>query len=140
MTEADLYRYLAGCRLGVLGTVGESGPQGALMGIAVTPELEIVFDTVSSSRKFGNLSVRPECSFVMGLDGLWTAQYEGEARLLVSPELERYREIYFAAFPDGPGRLNWPGISYFAVRPKWIRFCDYGQKPPSIREFRFPAL
>jgi hypothetical protein len=40
MTEAELYTFLAGQKLGVLSTVGENAtPQSALMGIAVTPKL-----------------------------------------------------------------------------------------------------
>lgn len=67
MTEADLYTFLTKCKLGVLATICEAGtPQSALMGIAVTPQLEVVFDTVKSSRKYPNLIARPACSFVIG--------------------------------------------------------------------------
>ena len=52
MTKADIYRFIAKQTLGVLGTLSSGGsPQSALVGIAVTPELEIIFDTVKSSRK-----------------------------------------------------------------------------------------
>lgn len=48
----DVHAFLARHKLGVLGTIGETGtPQSALVGIAVTPDLEIVFDTVKTSRK-----------------------------------------------------------------------------------------
>ena len=30
--------------------------------------------------------------------------------------------------------MNWPGIAYFVVRPRWIRYSDYDQKPPIIEE------
>jgi len=142
MTEGDVYSFLAKCRLGVLGTIGPEGrPQGALMGIATTDQLEIVFDTVKHSRKYPNLIARPACSFVIGgwNAGEQTIQYEGEARELQSPELEPYQQIYFKAFPDGPSRLSWPGIVYFVVRPTWIRYGDFGQSPPLTREFSFPV-
>lgn len=45
--------------------------------------------------------------------------------------------IYFKAWPDGPTRMNWPGIVYFVVRPQWIRYSDFDQDPPLIREFQF---
>ena len=140
MTETDLRSFLTKCRLGVLATVGPAGtPQSALMGIAVTEEFEIVFDTVKSSRKYPNLIARPGCSFVIGgwSAGEQTVQYEGEAEELKSPELERYQEIYFKAYPDGPTRLSWPGITYFVVRPVWIRYSDFDQNPALIREFTF---
>src|SRR2546427_4429674 len=56
MTKSDIYQFIAKQKLGVLGTLSSGGsPQSALVGIAVTPELEIIFDTVKSSRKFQNL-------------------------------------------------------------------------------------
>ncbi len=140
MTQAGLCTFMAKCRLGVLGTIGPGGtPQSALMGIAVTEKLEIVFDTVRSSRKYPNLIARPACSFVIGGWGVGgqTVQYEGEAEELQPPELGRYQEIYFKAYPDGPTRLSWPGITYFVVRPNRIRYSDFDQNPPLIREFTF---
>src|SRR6266403_948717 len=141
MTKADIYQFIAKQKLGVLGTISSVGsPQSALVGIAVTPELEIIFDTVKSSRKYPNLIARPACSFVIGGwgPGEQTVQYEGEAEELKSPELERYQEIYFKTGPDGPARMSWPGIVYFVVRPAWIRYSDFDQSPPLIREFTFP--
>ncbi|HLN01142.1 MAG TPA: pyridoxamine 5'-phosphate oxidase family protein [Bryobacteraceae bacterium] len=142
MNEADVHSFLAKCKLGVLGTTGPRGaPQAALIGIAVTEKLEIVFDTVKSSRKYPNLIARHACSFVIGGWGAGeqTVQYEGEAEELKSPELERYQEIYFKAYLDGPARMSWPGIVYFVVRPTWIRYSDFDQNPPLIREFTFPG-
>ena len=139
MTKSDIVAFIAQSRFGVLGTIGPGGtPQSALVGIAVTPELEIIFDTVKSSRKYPNLMVRPACSFVIGGwgPGEKTIQYEGEARELKSVELEPYQKVYFQAWPDGPARMSWQGIVYFVVQPRWIRFSDFDQNPPKICEFR----
>jgi len=141
MTEAELYAFLAKWRLGVLGTICRTDtPQSALIGIAVTQQLEIVFDTVKSSRKYPNLIARPACSFVIGGWGAGeqTVQYEGVAEELESPELEPYQATYFKAWPDGPARATWPGIVYFVVRPTWIRYSDFDRDPPVVREFHFP--
>ena len=136
--DSALLAFLSRCTLGVLATSAAHGsPQSALVGIAVTPELEIVFDTVASSRKYRNLSASAACSLVIGCTGEQTVQYEGVAEELKPPELKRYQEIYFKTFPDGPERLQWPGIVYFVVRPQWIRFIDYAQSPPLIKEFRY---
>jgi pyridoxamine 5'-phosphate oxidase-like protein len=137
MTEMDLYSFMARSKLGVLGSLWQSSPQSALVGIAVTPQLEIVFDTIESSRKYRNLRMAPACSFAIGWDGEQTVQLEGEAKQLASPELERYQEIYFKAWPDGRAHLSWPGIVYFIVRPRWIRFSDFDRTPASIQEFTF---
>jgi hypothetical protein len=127
-------------RYGVLSTVGRGGaPQSALVGIAVTPGLEIVFDTVKSSRKYPNLIARPACSFVVGgWAGEQTVQFEGIAFEPQGEELKNYQEAYFAVWPDGPARLSWPGIVYFAVKPRWMRFSDFDQSPPLIVEMNFP--
>ncbi len=138
MTEADLHSFIARYKLGVLSSVAEAGtPQSALVGIAVTPTLEIVFDTVKSSRKYPNLIARPRCSFVIGCTSEQTVQYEGEATELQGPELKRCQDVYFRVWLDGPSRLTWQGIVYFVVRPKWIRYSDFDQKPPLIQEFTF---
>jgi general stress protein 26 len=140
MTQPDVFAFLAQHKLGVLGTIGPAGaPQAALVGIAVTPQLEIVFDTVKSSRKYPNLIARPECSFVIGGWGAGeqTVQYEGVAEELQPPDLARYQEIYFRTWLDGPARMSWPGIVYFVVRPRWIRYSDFDQNPPVICEFTF---
>ena len=137
VSEAELYRFMSACRLGVLGSLHNSMPQVALVGIAVTPQLEIVFDTVSTSRKYRNLLGNPACSFVLGWAGEQTVQYEGEARQLDAPEWAPYLDIYLRVWPDGAGHMQWPGIAYFLVRPKWIRYSDYYQRPPLIQEFTF---
>ena len=122
----------------MLSSNGPSGtPQSALVGFAATEDLEIIFDTVKSSRKYANLIARPACSFVFGWAGEQTVQYEGTAEELGGTELQRYQQIYFRAWPDGPARLSWPGIVYFVVRPKWVRYSDFDQSPPLIQEFRF---
>jgi hypothetical protein len=142
MTKAGLFTFMAGHKLGVLGTISPEGaPQSALVGIAVTRELEIIFDTVASSRKYANLLANPAASFVIGLGdrstGEVTVQFEGQAFQPTGAELARYQQVYFAAWPDGPDRLSWPGIAYFVVRPKWIRYSDFDQRPPLIEELSF---
>jgi hypothetical protein len=138
MTRDGLYEFLARHKLGVLSSIaGANTPQSALVGIAVTPELEIIFDTVRNTRKYPNLKTNPRCSFVVGWEAEQTVQYEGEAEELQGLELKRRQEVYFQAWPDGPSRLSWPGIVYFVVKPRWIRYSDFAQDPPLIEEFAF---
>ncbi|HVZ80499.1 MAG TPA: pyridoxamine 5'-phosphate oxidase family protein [bacterium] len=135
MTKNDLRGFLQGHRLGVLATVSPEGePQSAVMGIAVTPDLEIIFDTVKSSRKWRNLQSDRRVCLVIGWDQERTVQYEGLADEPAGEELDRLREIYFTVFPDGRERAGWEGITYFRVRPKWIRFSDFNP-PGKIVEF-----
>jgi pyridoxine/pyridoxamine 5'-phosphate oxidase len=138
MTRAELFGFISGCKLAVLGSVSPEGlPQSALVGIAVSEELEIVFDTLNTTRKFRNLTANRRASFVIGWAGEKTVQFEGEAFLPESEELERYKRIYFRTWADGPTRQSWPGITYFVVRPRWIRYSDFDQRPPFVEEQLF---
>ena len=80
MTRDELLPFLRKHRLGVQSTVSSSGdPQAAVVGIAVTSELEIVFDTVDTSRKCRNLRANPRIAFVIGWDQEITVQLAGIA-------------------------------------------------------------
>jgi general stress protein 26 len=138
MNLQEVFQFMNSERLGVLTTATSSGqPQAALMGFAVTPELEIIFDTVRSSRKYPNLKANPKVAWVVGCTTEVTVQYEGEAKELEGEALARYKSIYFQKFTDGPARQNWPGITYFVVRPKWVRYCDYNPASRRIEEQQF---
>ena len=138
MEREELFGFMsdAANKLAVLSRMSSEGSRSALVGIAVTEDLEIVFDTVKSSRKYADLLADARCSLVVGLTGDTTVQFEGEAREL--PFDNEYKAVYFAAFADGPSRQAWPGIVYFVVKPRWIRYSDYGDTPPRIEESRFP--
>jgi general stress protein 26 len=126
MTRTDLLNFLRKHRLGVLATVSPAGePEAAVMGVAVTDELELVFDTLDATRKCENLRKFPHIAFVIGWDAEITVQYEGIADEPKGAELDRLKRVYFAAYPDGPARQSWPGITYFRVRPVWARYSDF---------------
>lgn len=132
MTE--LVALLRRFRLGVVSTVNASGqPQAATVGVAVGDELEIVFDTLSTTRKFQNLVREPRVAIVMG-EGELTIQLEGRADVPTGDELARIQAIYFATWPDGRDRAAWAHITWVRVRPTWLRISDFAANPPSIRE------
>jgi len=143
MTRSDLLAFLRAHKWAVEASVSDRGAaQAALVGIGVTDELELVFDTIASSRKALNLKANPRAAFVVGG---WTAgdertmQYEGLVDFPLGEVLDRVKAAYFAVFPDGQSRLLWPGITHARVRPTWIRFSDYTVTPPVIEEFEFDA-
>jgi general stress protein 26 len=138
MTKQELYAFIRQHDQAVLATVSPSfTSESALVVVAVTPDLELIFDTVRSSRKYANLKENPSISFVIGWKGEITLQYEGVAEEPVGDELHRYKSLYFARYPDGRSREVWPGIVYFKVRPKWIRYCDYDPESRELPEFTF---
>jgi pyridoxine/pyridoxamine 5'-phosphate oxidase len=126
MTRAELFPFLQKHRLGVQSTVSPSGdPQAAVVGIAVTPELEIIFDTLDTTRKCRNLRADPRIAFVIGWDVEITVQLEGVADEPTGAERDRILEVYFAAYPECREHLAWKGITHFRVRPTWIRYSDF---------------
>jgi general stress protein 26 len=124
--HAFVLEFLAARKYGVISSIGQDGePQSALVGIAVTTELEIVFDTVKTSRKYPNLKADPRVAIVIGWEGEQAVQYEGIAVEPKDEELARAKQAYFTTWPDGIERQLWSGIAYFFVRPKWLRYSDF---------------
>jgi hypothetical protein len=143
MDTMELVSFLRAHKWAIEATVSpEESPQAAIIGVAVSDGLELVFDTLSSSRKAVNLRQNPRIALVIGGWGDTdprTLQYEGVADFPEGAELEHLKSVYFAAFSDGPTRLAWPGITYVRVRPRWIRFSDFTVDPPAITERSFPG-
>jgi len=138
MVHGSLLPFLRQHRLAVVSTVRGGAPQAAVVGIAVTETLDIVFDTLSTSRKYANLTADPRVALVIGWDAEQTVQIEGVADLPSGEGLAACKQAYFAVWPDGRARETWPAIAYVRVRPRWLRFSDYGKAPPWIEELTLP--
>jgi uncharacterized pyridoxamine 5'-phosphate oxidase family protein len=81
MTTNFLFNFISKNKYAVLSTVTKDNlPEAALIGIAVTADLQIIFDTVSNSRKYHNIIANPAIAFVVGWDNERTIQYEGNAK------------------------------------------------------------
>jgi hypothetical protein len=144
MTRAELLQFLRGHSLAVQTSVSpSSAPQAAVVGIVVSDDFEVFFDTLDVTRKMHNLRHNPRIAFVIG--GLTngderTVQYEGVADEPMGAELERLKELYFSRFPDGRERQSWRGLVYVRARPTWIRYSDFNRTPPEIVEFDLDDL
>jgi pyridoxine/pyridoxamine 5'-phosphate oxidase len=136
VTKESIYTFLRQHKLAVLATTSKEGqPQAALIGFAVTPELEIVFDTVRISRKYANLVAHPQIALVIGWENETTVQYEGVATEITDKHPAIYRETYFSTWPDGKDRAaGWPDLTHFVIKPEWVRYCNYNE-PTLIREW-----
>lgn len=126
MDRDALVRFGRARGLAVLATTAADGrPQAAVVGIAVTDDGDIVFDTTRTSRKFANLSRQPRVALVIGFD--WsdeqTVQLEGTAAEI--PQEDPGVAAYYKQFPAGRQRAAWPGIVYVRVHPDWGRYSDY---------------
>jgi general stress protein 26 len=144
MTRRGLLTFMRSERFAVQASVSrDSAAQAAVVGIAVSDDFEIVFDTLNDSRKATNLRDNPSVAFVIGSTGDGaerTVQYEGIADTPSGAELRRVQEIYFSVFPDGRDRLHWKGLIHVRVKPLWIRYSNYGSQPPLVLEFDAAAL
>jgi pyridoxine/pyridoxamine 5'-phosphate oxidase len=135
MTRQALVSFLQRHRYAVEASVAGSGQaQAAVVGVAVSDALELVFDTLASTRKCVNLRRDPRVALVIGWDEGQTVQLEGVADEPAGAELARLKAIYFARFPDGPEREGWEGITYFRIRPTWARYSDFRGPAPVIVE------
>lgn len=138
ISRSELIEFLRAQKWAVESSVTPDGaPQAAVVGVAVSDELELVFDTIGDTRKAENLRQNPKIALVMGWDDGKTAQIEGVADEPTGDSLARIKKVYFAKFPDGVEREAWPKITYFRVKPTWVRFSDFTTAPPAITELRF---
>ncbi|HVZ39433.1 MAG TPA: pyridoxamine 5'-phosphate oxidase family protein [Candidatus Kapabacteria bacterium] len=139
MTRDQLLHFMQAHRLAVQTSVSQTGvPQAAVVGIAVTDRLEIVFDTLATSRKAYNLRGNPAIALVIGGTAGGeerTVQFEGVADEPEGAERDRLVGAYLQVYPDGTDRQAWPGLIYIRVRPTWIRYSDFSSNPPLIVEF-----
>jgi hypothetical protein len=124
--RGELLAFLRRHRLCVQASASSSGvPQAAVVGFAVSDDLEIVFDTVGTTRKMQNLRSGGRIALVVGWDEAQTAQVEGIADEPKGAELDRLKQVYFSAWPDGVDRQSWKDITYVRVRPTWARLSDF---------------
>lgn len=138
MTHQFIHDFIAKHPYAVLSTINAEGkPEAALVGIAVTPDLELIFDTPRKARKFGNLMASSSVALVIGWDNEQTMQYEGVASQVSKHELDEVHKVYVKVFPDSTERKDdWRRIAYFRIKPQCIRYSDLN-KPETIKEERF---
>ena len=139
MDKKTIYQFLVQNELGVISTNNNNHhSESALVGIAITENLDIIFDTVKTSRKYANLLQNPNVAMVIGWDKETTIQYEGEAQVLgYNAESENLKEIYFSVYPDGRERAEtWPNLVHIRITPKWLRYSNFND-PVVIEEMSF---
>lgn len=121
-------------KLAVISTVGNNKPESAVLEFGETDELELIFDTFVTSRKYKNLQINKNISFVIGWDENITVQYEGLAEKIKGEAGEKYKEAYWAKNPEAQRWASNKDITYFKVTPKWIRYSDLNKNPWDVFE------
>jgi general stress protein 26 len=122
-------------KLAVISTINKDNkPNSAVVEFGETDVLELVFDTLSSSRKYQNLKNNASVSCVIGWDENITVQYEGIAEELIGEESEAYKQAYWSKNPEAKRWATREGITYFKVTPTWIRYSDLNTAPWEVFE------
>ncbi|TSC77136.1 MAG: putative stress protein (general stress protein 26) [Parcubacteria group bacterium Gr01-1014_31] len=125
-------------KLAVLSTVtSENTSESAVVELSARENLELIFDTLSTFRKYENLKSNQNVSVVVGWEPA-TVQYEGITVELSDSELEEYKQVHFAKFPEAV-KFEKLGIKFFKIIPKWIRYTDVSRQPWEVLEINFPA-
>jgi len=125
-------------KLAVLSTVtSENTSESAVVEISARENFELIFDTLPTFRKYKNLRGNRNVSVVIGWEPT-TVQYEGIAVELSDNELEEYKQIHFAKFPEAV-KFEKLGIKFFKIIPQWIRYTDVSMQSWEVFEINFPG-
>jgi uncharacterized pyridoxamine 5'-phosphate oxidase family protein len=137
LTRKSAYEFLKTCPFGAIATVGAAkGPEAALVNIAVTEDLELVFETLQTTRKCLNLRRDPRVAIVTWKENE-TLQFEGVADEPDEFARDALLETYFAARPDARAHVGWPDLVYMRVKPRWIRLSYYFGTSWRVEELKF---
>lgn len=119
--------------LGVVATVDAEGrPEAALLGLAVTPAGDLLFDARADSRKMTNIARTPQVAVVIGCTGDVSLQVEGDAVVESGAARTAAAALYEGRFPGSHALAD--GFSIVRVRPRWIRHYDAGVEPAVVVE------
>lgn len=133
MTRAQFVAFVRAAGQGVVATVdGGGNPEAALVGLAVTDEGELIFDSLTDTRKIANIRVHPRVALVIGWDDGVSVQLEGQADVLAASERDLYGQVYLSQFPHA-GVFD-EGFAVVRVVPEWLRYYDASQQPALVIE------
>lgn len=121
--------------IAVISTIDLRGkPEAAVIEFSEKDNLEVIFDTFLTYRKYKNIKANPNVALVIGWDQDITVQYEGEAIELEEPELAECRAVHLTKLPKAAKFVNLEQTRYFKVIPKWIRYSDLSVNPWEVFE------
>jgi general stress protein 26 len=136
--KEKIKNFLKNNKFAVIATNSSSGyPESAIVGFLGTDEGDIIFRSLSDSRKNQNIKINPKVSLVVLSDNKeWkTLQIEGLARLLTTEEVSMVEDEHceknkaYEAYKSNP--LN----EYFIVEPVLFKYSDLSVAPQEVFEF-----
>jgi len=136
--ERRILNFVKKHKLAVLATINNEGkPESSVIEFSEKNNLELIFDTFSSFRKYKNIKSNPEVAIVIGWDENITIQYEGTATELKDKELQESINLHINKLQDAKKFVGMEGIKFFKITPKWIRYTDISNEPWEIFEIKF---
>src|SRR5688572_24906373 len=110
MTKEQVLAFIKTQIHAVVSTCGHNlQPEAALVGFGETDQLELIFGTFNTSKKYHNLMENNKVAFVIGWENDYiTVQYEGLARELSPSELNPYLALYHHKVPSAAHYHEYP--------------------------------
>ena len=138
--KKKVLEFIKNKNLGVLSTINKFGnPESAVVAFSETEDLQIIFGTFNTTRKYSNLQLNQTISFVIGWDEgeNVTVQYEGIVREVTDLEFQECRDIQLKKNPSSKTYAFEKQQRYFKITPIWIRYSDLSKEPEEIFEISF---
>jgi uncharacterized pyridoxamine 5'-phosphate oxidase family protein len=129
--------FLKNHELTVISTIDNENnkPESAVIAFAENENLELIFGTSNTTRKYHNLKKNPHVSFVIGWDPkVGTVQYEGMTKELAENEKGNYAAVLLQKNPRSQKFADNKDQRYFLVTPTWIRILDMTKSPDEMFE------
>jgi pyridoxamine 5'-phosphate oxidase-like protein len=134
MDRAELVAFVRRRGVAVVATRGRSGTaQGAPVGIAITDEAEIIFDTSVHARRYHDIVAFPQVGIEVRGDDV-TVQSEGAADVLTGADRDRCLRAYFQQYPERRERAHDPDVAYIRVRLRRLRLSDFHADSYGVQE------
>ena len=133
MTREEFVAFVRQAREGVVATVDADGnPEAALVGLAVSAEGDLVFDTYTATRKVDNIRAHARVAVVIGWGDGVSVQVEGSAKVLSGAERDAGGQVYLEQFPGSRALAD--GFSLVRIAPDWLRYYDARPEPAVVVE------
>lgn len=121
----------------IIATESNGIPEAALVGFAAMEDLNLVFGTDTTTRKFQNIQNNSRVAIVVTDDERRTVQFEGVVSVLIGQELAEYKKVYFTKIPNAQKYEDKPNQIYLKVMPIWLRYTEFKDNNYDVFEIRF---
>lgn len=128
-TQSEAYDFLQDPERahGVLGYLdSDAQPDTAFISFSATKDLNIIFGTSDTSRKFTAVKARPNVAFnVTNKEHRYTVQLKGQVRELSLEELAPYEDAHYAKLGEASRKFKtMPDQHFFIIEPTYLKFTD----------------